>query len=57
MTTGLDVLLGQVDPARMTATVARLAGNDFAGRSRCWTPRIGACVASGKLSSLIGDRR
>jgi hypothetical protein len=45
MTTGLDVLLGQVDPARMTATVARLAGNDFAGRS------------SGKLSSLIGDRR
>jgi hypothetical protein len=57
MTTGLDVLLGQVDPARMTATVARLAGNDFAGRSRCWTPRIGVCVASGKLSSLIGDRR
>jgi hypothetical protein len=32
MTTGLDALLAQVDPARMTATVTQLASAAFAGR-------------------------
>jgi hypothetical protein len=50
MTAALDALLGQVDAARMSATVDRLAGDDFAGR-RAGSP--GGAAARGWLRDQL----